>query len=513
MPHGSRTEIVYETVIGLEIHVQLRTRSKMFCTCAADYQTAPPNTRVCPVCLALPGVLPVINRRAVEFTIMTGLALNCEIAVITKFDRKNYGYPDLMKGYQISQYDQPIASGGHVDLPPLTTVGQAPADPRSSVQRVGITRVHLEEDVARLIHIGNGTGAYSLMDVNRAGVPLMEIVSEPDMRLPEQAEAYISELQQMMRYLGVSTANMEEGSFRCDANVSIRPAGAEELSTRVEIKNMNRARAVVRALEYEIKRQTEVVRSGGRVEQETRGWDDELGITHSQRSKEEVNDYRYFPEPDLPPLEIDPAWIEEIRRTLPELASSRRARFQDGYGLSPYDASLLTAKRTTADYFEAVVRARPYHGEKQQAFAKETANWVNGEMARLLNAKGEPDADIFSTRVQPERMATIVELFQERAISNAAAKQVFAEMFESGRDPDAIIEEKGLRKVEDTEALLPIIDEIIGSNRKAVDDFLSGKETAVRFLVGQVMRATRGAADPNVAADLLTERLRNLGGA
>jgi aspartyl-tRNA(Asn)/glutamyl-tRNA(Gln) amidotransferase subunit B len=469
----------------------------MFCSCAADYQTADPNTRVCPVCMGMPGVLPVINRRAIEFTIMAGLALNCDIAQTTKFDRKNYGYPDLMKGYQISQFDLPIAEAGHLDLTPSEAVPGG--------HRVGITRVHLEEEVARLTHVG----AYSLMDVNRAGVPLMEVVTEPDIRTSAQAEAYILDLQQTMRYLGISTANMEEGSFRCDANISIRPMGQEELGVKVEIKNMNRVRAVVRAIEFEIKRQTKAMETGERIVQETRGWDDEKGVTNSQRSKEEANDYRYFPEPDLPPLFIERSWVEDLGKNLPELAGSRHIRFVNDYGLSDYDASLLTSVRDTAEYYEAVVASRDLSGESQSLYAKESANWINGEVARLVNAESGPDALVSETAVKPAQLASLVEMFQTRAISNNAAKQVFEEMFRTGRSPEEIVDEKGLKKVDDSDALTPIISDAIEANPQAVDDYLNGKDTAIRFLVGQVMKATRGAADASVVLEILTEKLKD----
>ncbi|MBI2965127.1 MAG: Asp-tRNA(Asn)/Glu-tRNA(Gln) amidotransferase subunit GatB [Chloroflexi bacterium] len=499
----------FEPVIGLEVHVQLRTRSKMFCGCAADSHTSEPNSRVCPVCLALPGSLPVINRRAVEFAIMTGLALNCRIARTTKFDRKNYPYPDLMKGYQISQYDMPICENGWLDLLP-DAPDQAPC-------RIRILRVHMEEDVAKLMHVGGPQG-HALMDVNRSGVPLMEIVSEPDIESPAQAEAYITQLQSTIRYLGVSTANMEEGSFRCDANISLRPKGTTTLGTKVEVKNMNRVRAVGRALEYEVARQADVLRKGGRIEQETRGWVDDREVTVSQRSKEQAHDYRYFPEPDLPPLEIDPAWVEEIRARLPELAPARKQRITSEYGLSDYDASLLTAVRDTADYFEAVVAARPA-GADPKSFAKETANWINGEFSRLMNA-GEPrrseapgaDSPVAlavapTASVRPADLASLVAMFQERSISNAAAKQVLAAMFETGRNPATIVEEMGLRKVSDAGSLEPAVEQAIASNPAAVDDYMKGKEAAIRFLVGQVMRASRGRADPVKAAELILEKL------
>jgi aspartyl-tRNA(Asn)/glutamyl-tRNA(Gln) amidotransferase subunit B len=483
----------FEPVIGLEVHVQLRTRSKMFCGCAADYQTSEPNSRVCPVCLALPGSLPVINRRAVEFAVMTGLALNCRTARTTKFDRKNYPYPDLMKGYQISQYDMPICEDGWLEVPP--------AEAGSPPHRVRILRVHMEEDVARLMHVGGPQG-HALMDVNRSGVPLMEIVSQPDIQSAAQAEAYITQLQSTIRYLGVSTANMEEGSFRCDANISLRSKGKKTtLGTKVEVKNMNRVRAVGRALEYEIARQADVLRKGGRIEQETRGWVDDRGVTVSQRSKEQAHDYRYFPEPDLPPLEVDPSWVEEVRVRLPELAPARKQRLISEYGLSDYDASQLTAVRDTADFFEAVVAARPT-GADPKPFAKETANWINGEFNRLMSSQEGRQAD-----VPPAHLASLVAMFQERSISNAAAKQVLAVMFESGRDPASIVEEMGLRKVSDAGSLEPAVEQAIASNPAAVDDFMKGKEAAIRFLVGQVMRASRGRADPVKAAELIAEKL------
>jgi len=485
----------YEPVIGLEIHVQLSTKSKMFCSCGADYQSAAPNTRVCPVCLALPGVLPAVNRAAVESAMKIGLALNCKIADVTKFDRKNYPYPDLMKGYQISQYDAPLAYGGWLELP-------AEDGARGPV-RIGITRVHMEEDVARLTHM---PGGHALMDVNRAGVPLMEVVSEPDIRSPAQAEAYIVMLQSIIQYLGVGTASMEEGSFRCDANVSVRPKGSGTLLERTEIKNMNRVRAVERALAYEVRRQIGLHEAGQPVVQETRGWNDERGETVPQRSKEEAHDYRYFPEPDLPPLVIDRAWVEEVRADLPELPLARRERFEAEYGLSAYDASLLAASRATADYFEETVKAGGHAGDARRAFAKETANWLNGEMARLLHSPAGPGA-ISGVKIAPRQLADLVEMFRRRDLSNVAAKQVFEEMFATGRDAREIVSRRGLARVGDEGSLAPVIEEVVAGNEAAVKDYLAGKETAVRFLVGQVMRATGGRADASVAADLLKRKL------
>jgi aspartyl-tRNA(Asn)/glutamyl-tRNA(Gln) amidotransferase subunit B len=344
------------------------------------------------------------------------------------------------------------------------------------------------------------------MDINRAGVPLMEVVSEPDIRSPAEAEAYILKLQGIIRYLGVGTANMEEGSFRVDANVSVRPENSDELRERVEVKNMNRVRAVVRALQYEVERQTAAYEAGGRVAMETRGWDEERGVTVVQRSKEEAHDYRYFPEPDLPPLEIDPAWVEEIRARLPELADSRRERFTRRYGLNEYDASLLTAARSTADYFEQVVGTRELSGARQQAFAKEAANWINGELARLLNAPGG-ESDVRDTKVTPGHLASLIEMFQERKINNAVAKQALVESFKSGADPAQIVAERGLLAVSDADELLPVVEQALKDNPRAVEDYLGGKETAVRFLVGQVMKATRGRADASVAAELLVIQL------
>ncbi len=474
----------------------------MFCSCAADYQSAEPNTRVCPVCLALPGALPVVNKQAVEDAMMIGLALNCQVAEVTKFDRKNYPYPDLMKGYQISQYDVPLSSRGWLDLP-----GGDGASP----VRVGINRVHMEEDVARLIHIApaerGGTG-HTLMDVNRAGVPLIEVVSEPDMRSSRQAEQYIATLQQVIRYLGVGTANMEEGSFRCDANVSVRPEGWTKLTTKVEVKNMNRVKAVTRAIEHEIARQTKLYQDGGRVVQETRGWDDGRGVTVPQRSKEEAHDYRYFPEPDIPPLHISRQWVDAVRASLPELPGVRRQRFQDEWGLSAYDAALITMSRATADYFEAVMAtvasAAP---ESRREFAKETANWLNGEVARLLNAAGK---DVSTSLVKPEQLADLVERFRRRELNNATAKSVFEEMSRTGQSPDEIIRRLGLTKLSDTSVLGPIADQVIAANKGAVADYVSGKDAALRFLIGQVMKASRGQADPGTAADLLKQRLASL---
>ncbi|MDP6107915.1 MAG: Asp-tRNA(Asn)/Glu-tRNA(Gln) amidotransferase subunit GatB [Candidatus Brocadiia bacterium] len=484
----------WEVVIGLEVHAQLLTQSKMFCSCAADYQAASPNSRVCPVCLAMPGTLPVINERAVEFVIMTGLALNCAIADYAQFDRKNYAYPDLMKGYQISQFDHPIAHGGWMTL-----------ETDGVERRAGITRAHLEEDVAKLQHVRDGTGGgYSLVDVNRSGVPLMEVVGEPDLRTPDEARQYLMKLRTILQYLGVSTCDMEQGSFRCDANVSLRPVGAEALGAKVEVKNMNSFRAVHRALQFEIERQTRVLDQGDRIGQETRGWVEERGVTVSQRSKEFAHDYRYFPEPDLPPLLISRAWVDKVREALPELPDARRERFAAEYGLSVYDASLLTATKPTADYFEKTVGQRPLEGEPRARAAKSVANWLNGEMNRLLNESGTSIAD---APIAPSALVELIGLVDARTISSTQARDVFEEMFKTGVEPGKIVEARGMTQLTDADAVLPAVEEAISANEAAVQDYLGGKETAIRFLVGQVMKISRGKADPALVNRLLAERL------
>jgi aspartyl-tRNA(Asn)/glutamyl-tRNA(Gln) amidotransferase subunit B len=488
--------IRYETVIGLETHVQLLTERKMFCDCRASYADAPPNTHVCPVCMALPGVLPVINRKAVEFTIMTGLALNCEIPSFAKFDRKNYPYPDLLKGYQISQYDLPFTQNGWVEV---QVEGEEP-------RRIGITRAHLEEDTARLTHKDDGTGVgYSLIDMNRAGVPLMEIVSEPDMRSAEEARAYLVKLRQLLRYIGVSNANMEEGNFRCDANVSLRPVGSNEYGAKVEVKNMNSFRAVFSAIEYEIERQTRELDSGNVIPQETRGWVDAEAKTVSQRSKEQAHDYRYFPEPDLPPVMMDAARVDEIRGRLPELPDAKRARVQSEYGLSLYDASLLVETSAKADFYEAAVAPARAHGEEAfRRYARQANNWINGELARLLNAT---DTEIEDVRFAPAYLYDMISLVEEGTITGAAAKSVFDEMFKTGRPPADIVRELGLEQIGGADEIGAIADKVIASNPKPVADYRGGKPEAIKFLVGQVMRDSRGRVNPATATEMLRQRL------
>ena len=486
----------YEIVIGLEVHSQLLTQSKMFCSCAAGYQDADPNTVVCEVCMGMPGVLPVINERAIELVMATGLALGCTIQPHTKFDRKNYPYPDLMKGYQISQYDMPIAADGF--LPVRTDDGE---------RRVGITRVHLEEDVAKLQHRDGPDGGYSLLDVNRAGVPLMEIVSEPDMRSPEEARAYLTKLRTILRYIEASTANMEEGSFRCDANISLRPSGSKELGTKVEVKNMNSFRSVYDALVYEAERQAKVLDEGGSVAQETRGWVEDRGVTVSQRSKEYASDYRYFPEPDLPPLSIERSWIDEVQGRLPELPEARAERYVQEYGIPADAAGVLTASRSTSDFFESVLAAGDAEGPALQSLARAAANWMVGDVARLLNATG---SSIESLAFEPAHLVQLIRMVDEGTLSTSMARTVFEDMFESGDAPAAVAERRGLVQISDEGAVQAAVDEAIEGNPQPVSDYLGGRNAALGFLVGQVMRITRGQANPKVAGDLLRQRLESM---
>jgi len=481
----------FETVIGLEVHCQLTTRSKMFCGCSADYAGAEPNTHVCPVCLGMPGVLPVINEQAIADIVMTGLALGCTIAHDAKFDRKNYLYPDLMKGYQISQYDQPICREGSLDV----TVDGA-------TRRVRINRVHMEEDTARLVHrVDLGTGdSYSLVDVNRSGTPLMEIVSEPDLRTPAEAREYLVRLRQILRYIGVSEANMEDGNFRCDANVSLRLWGIEELGAKVEIKNMNSFRAVHDGLVFEELRQAEVLRSGGRIPQETRGWDDERGVTVSQRTKEYAHDYRYFPEPDLPPLRLSDEFVASVRATLPELPGPRRQRLR-GLGLTDHEAATVTEARERADYFEAVTAALGFEPGRA---AKLAANWVLGEVGRWSNETGR---DIAAIPVTPVALAELITMVEEGKITAASAKQVFERMLETGEGAASVVVERGLGQISGTDELREAVRGAINNNERAVADYRTGKDTALKFLIGQVMRETRGRANPQTVQDLLKEEL------
>jgi aspartyl-tRNA(Asn)/glutamyl-tRNA(Gln) amidotransferase subunit B len=477
----------YEAIIGLEVHAQLLTRSKMFCGCPASYVEAAPNENTCPVCLGLPGTLPVINRRAVEYTVRTALALNCEIPEFTKFDRKNYFYPDLPKGYQISQYDLPLSRNGHLEFV---------LDGRRV--RCGITRVHLEEDTGTLHHAGDvlQSATSSLVDYNRSGVPLMEIVGEPDLRSAEEAREYLVRLRQILMYIGVNDGNLEQGSFRCDANVSVRPPGSPLLGVKVEIKNMNSFRAVHRALEYEISRQIGVLEGGGSLHQETRGWVEARAATVSQRSKEYAHDYRYFPEPDLAPLVLGEAMVAEVRRALPELPEARAARLVAEHGISEYEAGLLTATREEADSYERVVAAGISAGL--------AAKWLTNEVAALANTTRR---SLPQSGLGEAGLVALLRLLESGTVNSTTAKALLDELYAAGGDPEAIVRERGLGQVSDTAELAALVDAAIAANPKAVADFQGGKEGALQAVVGHVMKATRGRADARLVNRLLRERL------
>jgi aspartyl-tRNA(Asn)/glutamyl-tRNA(Gln) amidotransferase subunit B len=475
----------YEPIIGMEVHVELDTASKMFCGCSAQAFGTPPNTHVCPICLAMPGTLPVINEQAVRCTVMTGLALNCTIHEHNLFARKNYFYPDLPKGYQISQYELPLCRDGSVTV----DVGQTP-------RTIGIRRVHLEEDTGKLMH----TDGHSLVDFNRAGVPLMEIVSEADISSAEEAYAYVTRLRQIVRYLGVSSGDMEKGAMRCEVNLSLRPTGSDEFGTKVEVKNLNSFRSVRNAIAYEIERQTRLLEAGEPVVQVTMGWDEVAGITREQRSKEEAHDYRYFPEPDLPPLRLEPAWIKDVKDSLPELPDAKRDRFMTAYHLGRYDANVLVEDRSVADYYERAVAAA---GETLSP--KLVANWVTGELFRLMN---EADVTITDVRVSPEDLVAIVGMIDTGLINQTAAKKAFGVMWETGRSPHEIVEQMGLKQVSDADELTAIVDRVLADNPDAVVSFRAGKESTIRFLIGQVMKATRGKANPQIADQLLRDQMQ-----
>jgi len=479
----------YEVVIGLEVHAQLLTRTKMFCGCPTAFG-APPNTQTCPVCQGMPGSLPVINRRAVEFGIKTALAIGCTVNADNRFARKHYYYPDMPKNYQISQYEEPLAVHGHLDV----EVGGA-------ARRIGIERLHLEEDVGKLIHEGNlETAQSSQVDFNRAGLPLMEIVSKPDMRATEEAGAYLRALRAIVVYLGVCDGNMEEGSLRCDANISLRKRGAAELGTKVEIKNMNSFRNVQHALEHEIKRQARALDAGERIVQETRLWDPDKGHTVSMRSKEFAHDYRYFPEPDLPPLDVEARWVEAVRATLPELPAARRARFMEIHALNAYDADLLTGSRVLADYFEAAVA--------QCGKPKAAANWIINELLREL--PGDDERAVAACPVPPGNLASLITLIEDGTISGKIAKDVFEKMYRSGEDARSIVSREGLTQVADVSALGSVVDQVLTEHAKVVQDYKAGKKAALGFLVGQVMKLTAGKASPGVVNSLLVEKLSKL---
>lgn len=472
----------FETVIGLEVHAELSTESKIFCGCSTEFG-APPNTHTCPICLGHPGVLPVLNKKAVEFAMKAALALNCEIAEESKFDRKNYFYPDLPKAYQISQYDQPIGENGWLEI-----------EVDGQTKRIGITRLHLEEDAGKSIHAEGGYG--TLVDFNRVGTPLIEIVSEPDIRSPEEARAYLEKLKAILQYCQVSDVKMEEGSLRCDANISLRPVGQKEFGTKTELKNMNSFRNVQRGLEYEQERQREVLLQGGTITQETRRWDESSAKTVTMRGKEEAHDYRYFPDPDLVRLQISREWVEEVRATIPELPDERKKRYTEQYGLSGYDAGVITSSLESADFFDQAVATG--------ADAKAIANWIMGDLMGYLNAN---DLELKDVKVTPEGLGELVKLIQKGTISSKIAKTVFKEMVESGKDPNVIVEEKGLVQISDEGELKRIVEEVVANNPQSVEDFKAGKDRALGFLVGQVMKATKGKANPQMVNELLRKTI------
>lgn len=475
----------YEAVIGLEVHVELKTNTKAFCSCGLSFG-AMPNSHVCPGCLGMPGTMPVLNRGLVEYAIKTGLALNCKIADYCRFDRKHYFYPDIPTNFQISQLDFPIASAGSLEI-----------ETEGVKKTIGINRVHMEEDAGKLVHQGNiMTTPYSLVDLNRAGTPLLEIVSEPDIRSPQEARMYMEKLRSILLFLGVSDCKMEEGSLRCDANISIRPRGQEKLGTRAEIKNLNSFRALERAAEYEIKRQIEVVEEGGQLIQETRTWNEDRQVTLSMRTKEQAEDYRYFPDPDLAPIFIDRDWVERERQALPELPDQARERLIKTYNLPPYDANLLTMSKDVLDFFDACVA--------EYNEPKAVANWVMGELARLLN---QNNMEIKDARITPLSLAQLLKLLAQGTISGKIAKVVFEEMFTTGNSPDKIVKDRGLVQISDESALKAIVEEVITGNPKVVEDFRNGKGKALGFLVGQVMKISKGKANPEVVNRLLKEEL------
>jgi len=485
------TKKQYEAVIGLEVHAELATRSKMFCSCAVvDSTSAEPNIAVCPVCAGMPGVLPVVNQAAVELGIRVALALECEIAPVSIFARKNYFYPDLPKGYQISQYEQPLAQNGRLVIP--TSHGE---------KVVRIRRVHLEEDTGKLTHVNNNGQSYSLVDLNRAGVPLLEIVTEPDLNSAEEVRAYAMTLRNVLRYCEVNSGDLQKGVLRIEPNVSVREIGCPELGTRTEIKNLNSFRALERSVAFEIKRQIELLERGEKVLQETLGWDDVLGVTVTQRSKEEAHDYRYFPEPDLPPLVINQEWIEKVRLQLPELPISRQRRFQTQYGLSAYDAEVLTEEKVIADYFEEVVKTSP------QIAPKTIANWISGELFGLFHQAG--------VGFDPKRLSTnaLAELLMELAngtINQASAKIILAEMFESGKRAGELIQAKGLTQISDVELIREWVIQVCQANPQQIEAYKKGKETIAQWLFGQVMRRAGGKANPHIVREMLAEYLKGL---
>ncbi|MGI6778345.1 MAG: Asp-tRNA(Asn)/Glu-tRNA(Gln) amidotransferase subunit GatB [Acetivibrionales bacterium] len=472
----------YEIVIGLEVHAELSTKSKIFCSCTTEFG-GQPNTHCCPICTGMPGVLPVLNKSVVEYAVKAGLATNCTIAEFSKQDRKNYFYPDLPKAYQISQYDLPLCIDGYINI-----------NADGVNKRIGITRIHIEEDAGKLMH--DELDMSSMIDYNRCGIPLIEIVSEPDMRSAQEARAYIEALKSILQYIEVSDCKMQEGSLRADINLSVRPRGQIELGTRTEMKNLNSIKAIVRAIEWEASRQVNELKSGGRIIQETRRWDDDRGMSYTMRSKEEAHDYRYFPEPDIAPVVLDSTWIKRIGESLPELPEARKRRYVEEYGLPAYDAEILTASKAIADFFEeAAAKSRN---------AKAVSNWIMGDLTRVLKEKDMETDDI---PFPAGHLAKLVSLIDKGTISGTIAKKVFERMFECGKDPESIVREEGLEVVSDEAAIGAIVKEIIERNQKSVEDYKNGKGKAIGFLVGQVMRETKGKADPLIVNRLLKQEL------
>ncbi|MCB4755824.1 MAG: Asp-tRNA(Asn)/Glu-tRNA(Gln) amidotransferase subunit GatB [Elusimicrobia bacterium] len=491
MAEAGSTKTTYEAVIGLEVHVQVKTDSKLFCSCPTAFGS-PPNSQVCPVCTGQPGVLPVLNKKALEGAIKVGLAIGCTVNKKCFFARKQYFYPDLPKAYQISQSDKPLCVDGKIDI-----------DTEGGRKTVRVQRLHMEEDAGKLLHaIGSTELPYSLVDLNRSGIPLIEIVSHPDLSSVEEAHAYLTTLKAIVQFVGVSDCDMEKGSLRCDANVSIRPKGETKLGTKVEIKNMNSFRAVKDALTYEIKRQEEAVESGGRLVQETRLWNEAQGTTASMRSKEEAHDYRYFPEPDLVPLDLSAAWLEEIRSSLPELPGARKERLMRDFGLNDYDAGVLVGQRELVEYFEAGLQSWPM--AKRKTMAKPLANWVITELLGRLN---EQNKSVAESPVAAASLAELVELIQSGTLSGKMGKDVFAEIYASGESPQAVVKRKGLSQVSNESELLKFIDEVLQENPKIVQDVKGGKDRAIGSLVGALMKKTQGRANPQMANDLLRKRI------
>jgi aspartyl-tRNA(Asn)/glutamyl-tRNA(Gln) amidotransferase subunit B len=472
----------FEPVIGLEVHAQLKTKTKIFCNCSTEFG-APPNTHTCPVCLGMPGVLPVLNKKVVEYTLRMAVATHCEVNTRSRFARKNYFYPDLPKGYQISQYELPIARNGWILV-----------ESNGDAAKIGINRIHMEEDAGKLIH--SPDQPISMVDFNRTGVPLIEIVSEPDLRSPEEAGAYLRQLRAVVRYLGICDGNLEEGSFRCDANVSIRPTGSDSFGTRTELKNLNSFKHVEKAVQYEIHRQKDVILDGGQVIQETRLWDPDKGRSTSMRGKEEAHDYRYFPDPDLLPLVIGNEWIQKVEQALPELPDDRKKRFMESYGLPAYDANLLTSDRELADYFEDCV--------KYSENPKQTSNWIMGPLMALLNARG---VSISESSIKASHLSQLVQLIDSGRISGKIAKTVFEEMAQTGSDPETIVESKGLAQMSDTSAIETIVQTVLENHPQEVEAFRNGKTKLIGFFVGQVMRQTQGKANPQLVNRILQEKL------